>query len=129
VAPDDQPLDPATWKIVAPAAGTMRPLVVRFPKPLDEALLEEALTVSDAAGRNVTGKVDVIDDEKCWQFTPKRPWQPGLYHLEVATRLEDLAGNRIGRPFEVDVFRYDPRKVKATPVRLTFEIRSAEAPP
>ena len=36
---------------------------------------------------------------------PREPWQAGEYSLIIDTSLEDVAGNRIGRPFEVDAHR------------------------
>ena len=35
-----------------------------------------------------------------WTFTPTGAWQAGHYNLVAFAMLEDLAGNRIGRPFE-----------------------------
>ena len=34
-------------------------------------------------------------------FAPRDPWQPGRYVVVVLPFLEDPAGNRIGRAFEV----------------------------
>ena len=34
-------------------------------------------------------------------MTPDAPWQPGRYELIALGILEDLAGNRIGRAFEI----------------------------
>ena len=42
--------------------------------------------------------------ETQWRFTPRDPWTAGDYDLVALAFLEDLAGNRIGRPFEVDNF-------------------------
>ena len=39
-----------------------------------------------------------------WSFTPKAPWPAGTHQLVAFAMLEDLAGNRIGRAFEVDQF-------------------------
>lgn len=122
-APDDQTLDPKTWKIHAPPAGTTEPLTVRFPKPLDHALLERMLWVSAAENRKVAGTLRVAEEEKVWRFTPAHPWQAGAYHLVADTRLEDLAGNSIARPFEVDVFHRVQREVKAETVRVAFQVK------
>jgi hypothetical protein len=124
--PDDRPPDPKTWKLAPPRAGTRQPLMVRFPKPLDHALLEEAVTVADAAGRPVPGAVAVTDAETIWRFTPDRPWQPGGYRFVTPTRLEDLACNRIGRPFEVDVLHPVGWEVKSETVSLPFQVPPAE---
>ncbi len=42
--------------------------------------------------------------ETRWRFTPRDPWTAGDYDLVALAFLEDLAGNRIGRAFEVDNF-------------------------
>jgi hypothetical protein len=39
---DDRPLDPVTWRIAAPEAGTLGPLEVGFPEPLNHGLLLRA---------------------------------------------------------------------------------------
>jgi hypothetical protein len=124
LAPDDQPIDPKHWKIAAPPAGTTLSLTVIFPKPLDHALLQRLLWVTDNAGRNVAGTVQVTDDETRWHLIPKQPWSAGRYDLVVDTALEDLAGNSVGRPFEVDVFRPIQRQVKPATVKQPFQIRA-----
>jgi hypothetical protein len=121
--PDDNPPDPETWKLRPPAAGTRDPLVVTFRKPLDHALLHRLLWVTDSQGRKVPGTPTVSDEEARWRFTPQQPWAAGSYNLVIDTRLEDLAGNTIGRPFEVDVFRPVQREVKSEAVRRRFEVR------
>jgi hypothetical protein len=122
LAPDDTPPDPKDWKIVPPAAGAALALKVRFPEPLDHALLHRLLWITDERGQRVDGKIEVSDEETCWQFTPKEPWKAGQHDLVIDTALEDLAGNSIGRPFEVDLFRkVEPIKTKT--VKRTFEIK------
>jgi hypothetical protein len=123
LAPDDTPPDQKTWKLQAPTAGGRAPLVVTFPEPLDHGLLQHSLWVTDAAGRKVPGTVKVTAEETRWELTPEKAWPAGMYELVADTRLEDLAGNGIGRPFEVDVFRPVQREIKAETVRLPFEVR------
>jgi hypothetical protein len=118
----EEGLDTRTWKLEPPPAGKTAALTVTFPRPLDHALLERCLTVSDAAGKQVAGSVAVGEQETRWQFTPEKPWPAGEYQLVVDPVLEDLAGNRIGRPFEVDVFRPIPREVKAETVKVPFRV-------
>jgi hypothetical protein len=122
-APDDTPPDPKKWKLQLPLAGKRDPLRVAFPEPMDHALLHRLVWVADAAGKKVPGKVDVAERETAWLFTPDAPWGAGDYHLVADTRLEDLAGNSIGRPFEVDVLRPVERKVKTETVKLPFRVR------
>jgi hypothetical protein len=121
--PDDEPPDPRRWQLKPPAAGTSAALVVRFPKPLDHGLLHRFLSVAGPAGRMVAGKILVTNEETGWHFTPERPWQAGNYRLVVDRTLEDLAGNTIGKPFEVDVFRQVTRQIKTENISLPFTIR------
>jgi hypothetical protein len=123
VAPDDTPPDPKEWKIEPPPSGSTGALTVTFPEPLDHALLQRLLWVTDANGNRVTGTSRVTDEETRWHFTPERPWQAGGYDLVVDTTLEDLAGNSIGRPFEVDLFRPVRRTLGAATVKRPFRVR------
>jgi hypothetical protein len=84
------------------AAGTRDPLVVRLPRPLDHALLERTLQLHDSAGQRLVGEVSITYHERCWFFRPEQPWTAGAHELVIDTTLEDQAGNRIGRAFEVD---------------------------
>ena len=98
----ERALDPAAWRLDLPAGGTRDPLAVRFPLPLDYGLLQRALRVATGGGRPLAGEIRVEQGETRWTFTPRAPWRPGEYQLVAAATLEDVAGNRIGRPFEVD---------------------------
>ena len=121
---DMRPLDPATWRIEAPEPGTRRALVVNFPEPLDHGLLMRALGVR-FGGKALAGDVLVATGETRWMFAPREPWRPGNYELLALSILEDLAGNQIGRPFEVDNFeRVDPQP-DPTSVTLPFVINSS----
>jgi hypothetical protein len=121
-APDDAPPNLKTWKLKAPTVGTAA-LRVTFPKPMDHALLERLVWVVDASGTKVAGKVAVTERETVWLFTPASPWRAGAYHLVADTRLEDLSGNSIGRPFEVDVLRPVERVVKTETVKVPFSVK------
>jgi hypothetical protein len=106
---DMAPIRPADWQIQPPAANTRSALTVHFPKPLDHGLLQRAIGVARGGGPAVSGDISVGADEREWRFTPKDPWGTGAYQLVVLSILEDPAGNRIGRPFDIDAFdRIDP---------------------
>ena len=51
--------------------------------------------------------------------------QPAVTRLIVDTSLEDLAGNKIGQPFDIDVFDKVTERITTTTMSLPFEIRSA----
>jgi hypothetical protein len=126
--PDDEPIDPKNWELAPLSAGSRQPLMVRFPKPLDHALLHRLIWVANAAGKRVPGTASVSQEETEWRFTPENPWPPGEFHLVVDKALEDLAGNTVGRPFEVDVFRPVQRELKSETVKLPFRIDQPKKP-
>jgi hypothetical protein len=117
-----QPPDPKTWKVAAPAAGARDPLVVDFGRPMNYTLLQRMLKVSGPRG-DVAGVVDVAREESQWRFTPDTPWAAGAHQLIVDTRLEDLAGNKIGQPFDIDVFDRVTERLTSSTTSLPFEIR------
>lgn len=117
VADEREPVDPAKWLISATKEGTADPLVVTFPRPLDFALLQRTITVA-----GIAGKVEVARGEAEWRFTPDAPWKAGPYQLIVETSLEDLAGNRVGRPFDVDTFNEVTKHIEKPTVSVPFRI-------
>lgn len=100
-APDRSSPIPAEWQVGAPEAGTREPLVLRFPEPLDQALLHRLVWIEDESGEPVRGAVETRDHETRWLFVPERQWRDGSHSVWVDPALEDLAGNSVGRPFEV----------------------------
>ena len=120
--PDHTPPRTSEWRVAAPRAGTRDPLVVTFPEPLDRALLERVVEIWDGSGAPVPGEVAIDAGETRFRLTPRAPWKRGGYTLRAATILEDLAGNSLGRAFEVDVFeRVEDRFLEVT-ANLRFQI-------
>jgi hypothetical protein len=124
-AADETPPNPKTWRLEPPAAGEKAPLTVTFPKAMDHALSLDMLWVTDGDGRKIAGDVAVTESETRWRFTPRAPWAVGSYRLVADTRLEDLAGNSLGRRFEVDETHPTTTKFKAETVETPFEVRAA----
>jgi hypothetical protein len=118
--------DPRTWSIRPPRANSRDPLTVSFREPLDRALAERLVAVRDAAGRLVAGLLSLAAEETLWSLTPEHLWQPGDYRLEVGSELEDLAGNSVERPFEVDMVRPITARVTSRTVTLPFRILAAD---
>lgn len=100
---DTRQLDPLNWQIEAPSAGGLEPVVLRFDEPLDHAMLLRVLEVKTRDGSALPGQATVAAGETEWHFVPKAPWKTDTYHIEVATILEDLCGNSLAKPFEVDL--------------------------
>lgn len=111
--------DPGRWELKTPRAGTNDSLTIRFAEPLDNAMLQHCINVLYAS-EHMKGDVRIEDHEMTWIFTPLTPWARGEYTVEIDTRLEDLAGNSIQRPFEVD--ETIPRDSVQKFVALTFTI-------
>jgi hypothetical protein len=120
---DREPPDPSRWKIEPPLAATREPLVVIFPEPMEHALTQRLIAVAAASGGSVAGKTELEDSERRWKFTPDEPWSRGSHKLAIQTTIEDLAGNNIGKPFEVDLFEGVQKRITTTIVDLPFEIR------
>ncbi len=123
VAPDDTQPSPSAWQIVTPTADTRQPLVVSFGEPLDHAMLQRVLTIVRDGGDAVAGRIVISKQESQWSFQPVAEWVPGKYSLVVDATLEDLAGNSIGRPFEVDVFEKIEQRLRQETIRIPIEIR------
>ena len=96
-------LDPHSWRLTAPAAGSREPLQVEFDRPLDHGLLQHCLSVQDGDGRTIEGAGETGKGEGSWRFAPDNPWTTDEYRLVVEPRLEDVSGNTPVRVFDRDV--------------------------
>lgn len=126
VGPADRtPPDPARWQIRPPKPDTRGVLMVLFDEPMDHALAERLLTVRAGRGEGpaVEGEVEVGARESTWKFAPAQPWAKGRYALTIATTIEDLAGNNIGKTFDVDLSEGGPRRLEKRSVSLEFEVK------
>ena len=94
-----------------------------FTEPMDHALAQRVIRVFGGSDEPVEGKSALEDQERRWTFTPNSPWRRGPYTLVVPTTIEDLAGNNIGKPFEVDLFESLQRSLAGSSVKLSFDVR------
>lgn len=94
----------AEWKLATPNAGTRDSLVVTFPRSLDRGLIDRAIGVETARGESVSGSTAVGSGERRWAFVPTKAWGKQPYRIVVLSILEDVAGNQVDHPFEVDLF-------------------------
>ena len=113
--------DPARWAVHPPKSGSRDPLRIEFPEPLDWALLQNSLSIVAPGGGATAGQVEIAAGEREWRFTPKKPWSAGEHRIKVSAVLEDLAGNNLNGPFEVDVSA-EPGKIQASAAELRFSI-------
>jgi hypothetical protein len=116
-ADERRAVDTGLWKLSQPKAGTRDPFVIRFDRPLDYALLSDALQIP-----GVSGAATVGPGETEWRFQPAQPWATGEHRVVVDMSLEDLAGNRIGRAFDVDTMTNPTDRITKQSTALTFRI-------
>ncbi|MEM6628327.1 MAG: Ig-like domain-containing protein [Bacteroidota bacterium] len=118
----DSPL-PETWALRSPEAHSLSPLILFFHESLDYALLQHTLTVWDSKGNKFLGTVSVPPDGTSWEFTPDSSWLPGTYEIRIETFLEDLAGNNLNRPFDLDLLENVELSKEREVAILTFEVQ------
>ncbi len=121
--PDREPPDPASWRISPPASGTREPLLVVFPEPMDQALAQRVIQVTSESGQVVQGEVSLEEGERVWRFVPTAVWPQGNFMLVTQKTIEDLSGNNIGKPFDVDLFEGVDRRLSAESIKLPFRVR------
>jgi hypothetical protein len=113
---------PLDWKIITPRAGGKDPIVIDLLEPLDHAIVARGIRVYDADGVEIEGGVALARQEREWRFTPDQIWRAGAYELRVDDVIEDLVGNNVTRPFELD--RFDEVKApEEKKVRLKIEVK------
>jgi hypothetical protein len=115
--------DPKRWQVEVPPPGSRTPLVVRFDEPMDHALALRLLSVVAPGETPLSGTVTLSDAERCWKFVPATAWSRGRYRVVVATTIEDLAGNNIGKLFDVDVFETVERQLTTARAVVPFVVR------
>lgn len=123
---DDQQPNPTTWKIGTPKANTTEPVTLTFDESLDHAMLNRVLVVRGPSGIRIEGDTTVEQHETRWSFKPANPWKSHDYRVEIATNLEDLAGNSLARPFEtkiVDESDQNDRAKVATQIAVDFFVQ------
>jgi hypothetical protein len=114
-------IDVKLWRVDAPKSAS-DPLLINFDRPLDHALAHRAISIQ-RDGSPVAGEVMLEKNETQLRFSPSAPWKPGAYKVRVDGVLEDLAGNRPGKLFDVDTSDRS-QSTSAVPVsELTFTVR------
>jgi hypothetical protein len=121
-AADREPVDPRRWTISDVKQGTKEPAVIDLCEPLDYALAQRLIWIEGSGGA-VSGEVALDAGEQRWRFVPNGPWRAETYTLRVDTTLEDLAGNRVGRPFDVDTFERVSHRVEREILSIPLRVR------
>jgi hypothetical protein len=100
-------IDVKAWEVTA----SRDEIRIRFGRPMEHALALRLITV------DVPGEARLEENESVWVYRVRTARSE--YAITVDHRLEDLAGNRPGRPFDVDVFE----RVTKKPVAETSVLR------
>jgi hypothetical protein len=116
-------VDPDSWVLTVPPAGTSEPVQVAFGRPLDHALLARCLRVAGPGNELIDGAVQIGHGEQSWQLVPGRAWARGSHQLIIDPVLEDLAGNSVSRVFDRDLSRPEDEPRQARPVSVPFRPR------
>jgi hypothetical protein len=115
-----EPVDVKTWRVEAPKSAS-DDLVITFPRPLDHALAQRAISIS-REGARIAGWVALEDNETRFRFTPDAEWKSGAHEIFVDGVIEDLAGNRLGKVFDVDTSDPDQSTSATASATITFDV-------
>jgi hypothetical protein len=118
-ADHEQP-DPNKWELRPPMADTVQPLIISFGEMLDLATTGKAVTTCSSNEIFIEFSQQADWDGTRVEIFPSKPWAAGDYTITLNPRLEDLAGNSLERPFEVDL--KSKHTDLARKLTLTFEI-------
>lgn len=116
---------PQKWELkVTPEQVAITPCWSWNPRiidKLDPMSFVKRITVRDADGKGVL----VIADGDHLTISPlnNKTFSPGKYQLVVDPKLEDLAGNSVGRPFNVDLEKNPDFQERTEPVILDFVVK------
>ena len=119
-ADHEQPA-PNNWELTPPTADTVQPLIISFGEMLDFATAGKAVTTCSCNEELIEFSQQADWDGTRVKIFPSKPWATGNYTIALNPRLEDLAGNSLERPFEVDLSA--ETKDFAQKLTLTFEIK------
>jgi hypothetical protein len=97
--------DPMQWTLYKPAGGSKKPLQIDLHESLDYVLLKNTIRIADGSDSTIDGTIETGAAETVLVFTPSAEWRTGDYTIEIESRLEDLAGNNLGRLFDQDLTR------------------------
>lgn len=78
-------------------------LEINFNEPMDAVLAKEVFRIKNDKNEILEGRLELTNNEQSLVFKPKIPFLSGSYTIEVASKLEDLAGNNLNHLFDNDL--------------------------
>ena len=96
-AEDRERVDPATWSLQLPQAGTRDPLEVDFHEAVDHVCVHRLIQVVRPDGSPLAGRWHLGAEERSATWTPEGPWAGDVqrHQLVVHGRFEDVAANNL----------------------------------
>tara|TARA_B110000116_G_C16779027_1_gene557303 strand:- start:483 stop:1709 length:1227 start_codon:yes stop_codon:yes gene_type:complete len=122
-APDNQIPSTNHWKVITPKVETKDPLILDFSEPLDHALISRLIWIEGTLKEFIGGTINTKDSEKRWVFVPEDHWTADDYKIVIETKIEDLAGNTVIRPFEIDRLEDPKEKSNEEFIRINFTVK------
>lgn len=90
------------WKIELPKIGSLDPLIIRFGESLENAIAMRGMQLY-LQGAAIEGEFSLRQQESECAFHPVNAWRAGTFELRVNSTMEDLAGNSLRKPFEIEM--------------------------
>lgn len=95
-------VDTRQWNISQPPSNSRQPLILYFDRPMDQALTNRMIAITDPKGNVISGDHSMGHEELAWKFTPTEVWDKGSYLIRIDANLEDVAGNSLRKAFDVE---------------------------
>ena len=106
-----------------PATNGHLDIIGRAVKLVDKLVIGVAVDTGKAPLFTLEERMEIAREETEWRFVPDVPWSARDYRIVIRTTLEDLAGNHINRPFDVDTFDPITKSVSSETVSLRVRPR------
>jgi len=124
---DRERIDPGSWQFLFPEAHSREPLIITFNEPMDYYTTLNSITVWKNPDSRISGIPTLEQKERVWKLYPKKPWLPGAYTIIIKSKIEDLAGNSLSRPFDREISKSSSKKPGTSEFyEFPFEIASRD---
>jgi hypothetical protein len=120
---DREAINPSQWKFLIPPPDSKAELVIKFGESLDFALAQRMIEIVSPEGQWVRCEKSLQTNETELHFKPNTKWRKGSYAVRIQSILEDIAGNNVGKSFEVDVFNNVQRRIQSKFTERFFTIK------
>lgn len=115
-AVDHQSPDPSSWRVTTHQEAMHTIIHVQFDEPLDAEMIPSALSLSNHTGP-IAARCEAAANGSSATLTTDSILTTGSYVLHIDPLLEDLAGNNLQHPFEVDLSQ------KVIPKEVILELK------